>query len=56
MGTYRDIHVGGCLCATVEQRPGEVMVLRSTQRLVGQLYKGGKDVILPKRYGFMPEV
>ena len=28
MSQYRDIHVGGCLSASVEQRPGGVMVLR----------------------------
>jgi feruloyl-CoA synthase len=33
MSKYRDIHVGGCLSATVEQRPGDVMVLRSTEPL-----------------------
>ena len=33
MSQYRDIHVGGCLSASVEQRPGGVMVLRSTEPL-----------------------
>ncbi len=33
MSGYRDIHVGGCLSAAVEQRPGGVMVLRSTEPL-----------------------
>jgi len=30
---YRDIEVGGCLSASVEERPGGVLVLRSTEPL-----------------------